>query len=161
MLPQLDQLSIEFKDMEIKGRVSPETALPLLNKIAVELKDLSEKKTNSFKIPEEIFEVHHLSLVTLIVLDNIKDRLKNSKIKQDNPQIALDSLTVLPILKEAVAKIQETDADETFLDLASQIQLNASQNNLFIVKRDCMTNLDETIFEVVGEISQVQQDGPA
>ncbi|MBI4116229.1 hypothetical protein HY449_00625 [Candidatus Pacearchaeota archaeon] len=161
MLSQLDQLNIEFEEMERKGEVNIELSLPMINRIASELKNLRDQKINLIKSPEEIFEVYHLSLVSLIVLENIRGRLKVAKENQDNPKIALNSLAVLPNIKEAVVKLQEERVNKTFLDLASQIQLNASLNNLFTIQKDKMDNLSETIFEIVDEINSSQEYGRA
>jgi len=149
----IDLLENSFELMEKEGKVNLDISLPILDKISKEIHNLKEQRIKEkYNSPQKVFEIHHLSLVTLIVLNSIRNRLILSTKDHDNPISVSDSLKVLPEIKEAFLRIDQKDPDETFLELASQIQLNASQNKLFNLGMCGGDNLNGIFLEIAKEI---------
>ncbi len=161
MIQQINLLESTLKKMESKGEVRPflSDSLRLIDQISGEIKGIKENKIKEDISPSEVFDFYHLSLVSSIVLDSMKERLEQSEEAHDNPVSALESLRVLPNLKEVAMKLQLKRTDGTFIDIAGCLQLNAYLNNLFKLNRKKSKEIEKTFNSVANNISISQQDG--
>lgn len=148
------ELEINFQRMEECGKVDPylEVTLEKIDNITKEILSIKENKLNETNLLNN-FNYHHLSNVSLIILDTMKKRLINSKKNMDNPKIALDSLEILPMLSIASEKLKLRKSDETFIEIATELQSNATQVNLFNLNRENFKDVRSTINEIVREAS--------
>jgi hypothetical protein len=150
MFEKLIKLKDNFQKMEEIGKVEPclEESLKLLNNSAQDLIVIRENKLKNKK-PEEAFNFYHLSLVSSIILDSIKKRLIDAKKMNDNPEIAKDSLEILPFLNAAMGMLNLKKSDENFIDFANEMQTSAFKHNLFqpqlIKKKEIIGAISETI----------------
>lgn len=151
---QLTLLEGNFEKMEDCGKVGPylEDSLIQIDSLAKVIIKIRDKDV-SVDDPMGAFNYHHLSLVSLIVLETMRDRLKNAKKSKDNPKIAFDSLEVLPMLHVATNKLTSNKSDNSFLELASSLQDNASRSNLFQINRSRFQNLNPAMSGVIGEVT--------
>jgi hypothetical protein len=82
----------------------------------------------------------------------MKERLRKAKKNKDNPKIALDGLDILPILQVATNKLTLNKSDDSFLELASNLQDNASKSNLFQINKARFQNLNPVVSGIVSEV---------
>lgn len=152
MIKEMDYFGVLLESMEVKGVVSIDDSLPVLNKIAQQMKSLRERKAMGLANPRQIFECYYPSFVSSIVLDTIRSRLFLSKANKDNPQIAVDSLAVLPYLKEIAINLEVANNSSDFLKLASGLQEKAMNHNLFHPKTERIENLGQALKEITEEV---------
>lgn len=154
MAKQLTLLEENFVGMECCGKVDPylDDSLTQIDSLAKELIKIRDKERPT-KDLIEAFSYHHLSLVSLIVLETLKERLNNTKKNRDNPKIALDGLDVIPTLQVATNKLMSAKSDRSFLELASNLQDNASKSNLFQINKSRFQNLDSAMNGVIDEVA--------
>ncbi len=133
MLEQINKLENYFENMEKDGKVDPylKDSLSTIDQIRKNLNKLDVVLLLKKDAPNQLFELHHLINVNLLIFDSMHKRLKMVKESNDNPKIAINSLNVLPFLKEGVHNINKLRRDELTLDLAMSLQMVASRNNLF------------------------------
>lgn len=151
----MDSFGVLLENMEKRGVVNLDSSLPVLNKIAQQMKSSREKKTTELTNPRQIFKFYYPSFVSSIVLDTIKNRLLHSKRNKDNPQIAVDSLAVLPYLKEVAINLEIKNSNSNFLRLASDLQEKAINHNLFNPQIDRIEDVDKALMEISKEIEFV------
>lgn len=159
MIEQIEELENAFTDMESNGKVDLDSSLPVLDYLALRMRGTRDDKINESKSNIEKFQVYHLSMVSLIVLESMKKRLVIAGKIGDNPSIATDSLRIISNLKKVVIELNKKPAGEKFLDLASELQIKASRFKLFYPDESRLWISPNSLREVVTEMIQLQQDG--
>src|SRR3989304_1043833 len=152
MLEQINKLEGYFESMEKDGKVDVylEDTLLTINKTIDRLKKLNMDLLSKKDLPDHLFELRHLINVNLLIFSSMYERLKTAKENKDNPIIAVNSLNVLPLLKESADNINKLKRDELTLDLAMSLQMTASRNNLFNLDS---SNPNNRLGKIFGDIA--------
>ncbi len=133
MLNQISKLENNFESMENEGKVDNylDDTLFTIEQVEKKLNHLNIVLLAKKDVPNQLFELHHLINVNLLIFGSMYKRLKTAKKNKDNPVIAVNSLSVLPFIREGIENINKLKKDELNLDLAMSLQMVASRNNLF------------------------------
>jgi hypothetical protein len=148
MINEVEQLSIAFEKMEEIGKVDLDCSLPVIEKLAKKLKFLRDNLVSSELSSEEIFKNYYPSFVISVVLQNIKDRLKNSEIMKDNPIIAINSLNVISAIKPILSRF-ETGINTDIMNLANNLQISAKKNGLFNIDYSRLKTADDVLRDII------------
>lgn len=158
MRKEADKLSISLEKMETKGCVDLDSSLPVIRNLAADLISFRENLINSDMSPQKIFRLYYPSFVVSIVLQNMKDRLKEAEKLHDNPIVALHALKVMPFLKEVIIQLESDKKDFNLISKATDLQLNATKNNLFKLDQNRVKTADKLLQEIAEDIKILHQN---
>ncbi|MEK6927103.1 MAG: hypothetical protein AABX11_01590 [Nanoarchaeota archaeon] len=156
MIEEIKLLQEEFELMEKEKEVNLMNSLPLIQNIALKLKNIRNDLLNSDKPKEEIFRIYYPSMVASIVLQNMKDRLSEAKIMHDNPIIALNSLNVIPSLKVISDYLEKGETRTDFVRLTTNLQNSAISNDLFKINQERLKEGDNVLRSIVSDIKSIE-----
>ena len=159
MIKEAERLELAFRDMEKAGEVDLRSSLPIIENLASELKLFRNNKINFNESPQEIFKFYHSSITVSVVLQNMRDRLREAKERQDNPISVLSSLKVMPLLKEVVSNLEAPGLNFNFIDSASKLQLTATKNNLFKLNPERLKIADNVLKNIASNVNLLQEHG--
>lgn len=158
MRKEVDELSVSLEKMEIKGGVDLDSSLPIIKDLAIDLISFRENLISSDMPPQKIFQLYYPSFVVSVVLQNMKDRLKEAKKLHDNPIVALHALKVMPFLKEVVTQLESDKKDSNLISKATDLQSNATKNNLFKLDQNRVKVADKLLQEIAEDIKILHQN---
>ncbi len=145
----LDHITDRINKMEDDGAVD-EAIVDDLDELKQKLLDVEDRwlsvdDKNSFYFYQGIRDVE-------LILERMVERFKAAKIKHDNPQIALDTLAVIPIVNEIIQIAEHGKADDAavnqILERTHQLRDKAHETNL--IESD-ERNLHEVDKETLGK----------
>ena len=145
----LDHITDRVNKMEDDGVVD-ETIVDDLDEFKQKLLDVEDKwlsinDKNSFYFYQGVRDVE-------LILERMVERFKTAKTRHDNPQIALDTLSVIPIASEIIQIAEHGKTDDAtvnqILERTHQLRDKANETNL--IESD-ERNLHEIDKETLGE----------
>lgn len=127
-LIRLQGLQSKFRDMELEGEIDP--------KVARNVTELEEGiREDGKRLIEELgrldrFKTYFAVKTQILILEDMKNRIKNPRNKEDNPKVAKDSIAVLDSMQEFCKLTPSKIRDLDFTDFL-QLQKKARFLDMF------------------------------
>lgn len=125
---KIKDLQTKFRKMEDEGRVDT-SVVGEIEELEEDIKE-SAKKMDSDSDRLYSYKTYFAFRTQIDILENMKDRIEKSKEKNDNPQVAKDSLAILDYMADFDIFTREKIKESTFSDFL-KLQQRAKDLDLF------------------------------